>query len=93
MHPRVSEHYKNTAEHNKAISKLETDRDAWQKRAEDAEETLKGFEGVDPAQVQSELDTWKKKAVCKLLKCRLSRPVLRKATGLNCTRGVEIYLK
>lgn len=58
----LSEHYKNTAEHNKAISKLETDRDAWQKRAEDAEETLKGFEGIDPAQVQSQLAEYKKKA-------------------------------
>lgn len=58
----LSEHYKNTAEHNKAISKLEADRDAWKEKAENAEETLKGFEGIDPAQVQTELATWKKKA-------------------------------
>lgn len=58
----LSEHYKNTAEHNKAISKLEADRDAWKEKAESAEETLKGFEGIDPAQVQTELATWKKKA-------------------------------
>ena len=25
----LSEHYKNLAEHNKAVSKLETDRDTW----------------------------------------------------------------
>ena len=49
----LSEHYKNAAEHNKAISKLEADRDAWKEKAESAEETLKGFEGIDPAQVQS----------------------------------------
>lgn len=58
----LSEHYKNTAEHNKAISKLEADRDAWKEKAESAEETLKGFEGIDPAQVQTELAAWKKKA-------------------------------
>lgn len=58
----LSEHYKNTAEHNKAISKLEADRDAWKEKAESAEEALKGFEGIDPAQVQTELATWKKKA-------------------------------
>lgn len=58
----LSEHYKNTAEHNKAISKLEADRDSWKEKAENAEETLKGFEGIDPAQVQTELATWKKKA-------------------------------
>lgn len=58
----LSEHYKNIAEHNKAVSKLETDRDTWKEKAETAEETLKGFEGIDPAQVQTELATWKKKA-------------------------------
>lgn len=58
----LSEHYKNAAEHNKAISKLEADRDAWKEKAESAEETLKGFEGIDPEQVQTELATWKKKA-------------------------------
>lgn len=58
----LSEHYKNTAEHNKAISKLEADRDTWKEKAESAEETLKGFEGIDPAQVQSQLAEYKKKA-------------------------------
>lgn len=58
----LSEHYKNVAEHNKAISKLEADRDKWKTQAEAAEETLKGFEGIDPAQIQTELATWKKKA-------------------------------
>lgn len=58
----LSEHYKNTAEHNKAISKLEADRDEWKEKAEGAEETLKGFEGIDPAQVQSQLAEYKKKA-------------------------------
>lgn len=58
----LSEHYKNTAEHNKAISKLEADRDAWKEKAESAEETLKKFDGVDLETMQTELATWKTKA-------------------------------
>lgn len=58
----LSEHYKNIAEHNKAISKLEADRDTWKEKAETAEEALKGFEGIDPAQVQAQLAEYKKKA-------------------------------
>lgn len=58
----LSEHYKNKEEHNKAITKLEADRDAWKEKAESAEETLEGFEGIDPAQVQSQLAEYKKKA-------------------------------
>lgn len=58
----LSENYKNVAEHNKAISKLETERDNWKAKAETAEETLKGFEGIDPTKIQTELEEWKKKA-------------------------------
>lgn len=58
----LSEHYKNAAEHNKALSKLETERDNWKEKAETAEETLKKFDGVDLETMQTELDTWKKKA-------------------------------
>lgn len=58
----LSEHYKNIAEYNKAISKLETDRDKWKAKADTAEETLKSFDGIDPTQIQNELATWKKKA-------------------------------
>ena len=58
----LSEYYKNVGEYNKAISKLETDRDKWKAQAEAAEETLKTFEGIDPANIQKELSDWKKKA-------------------------------
>lgn len=58
----LSEHYKNAAEYNKAISKLETDRDTWKEKAEAAETTLKGFEGVDLETMQKELSEWKQKA-------------------------------
>ena len=58
----LSAHYKNVAEHDKAISKLETERDKWKSRAETAEETLKGFEGKDFDTIKKERDEWKRKA-------------------------------
>lgn len=58
----LSEHYKNAAEYNKTISKLETERDTWKEKAETAENTLKGFEGVDLETMQRELADWKQKA-------------------------------
>lgn len=58
----LSEHYKNAAEYNKALSKLETERDNWKEKAETAEETLKKFDGVDLETMQTELVTWKQKA-------------------------------
>ena len=47
---------------NKKLSKAENDRDSWKKRAETAEETLKGFEGKDFDTITKERDEWKKKA-------------------------------
>ena len=58
----LSEHYKNVSEHNKAITKLEADRDNWKQKAEAAEETLKKFDGVNLETMQTELATWKTKA-------------------------------
>ena len=58
----LSKHYKNAAEYDKAIKKLEADRDTWKEKAETAEATLKGFEGIDPEKIQSELKEWKQKA-------------------------------
>ena len=57
------------AENGKSISalqnenkKLKEDADAMKKRAETAEETLKGFEGKDFDAMQKEIADWKKKA-------------------------------
>ena len=57
------------AENGKDLKKLQkenenltSDRDAWKEKAETAEETLKGFEGIDPAQVQAQLAEYKQKA-------------------------------
>lgn len=46
----------------KKISKLQTENETLKQRAETAEETLQGFEGIDPAKIQGELEEWKKKA-------------------------------
>lgn len=51
----LSEHYKNAKEVAKTLSKVEGERDSWKERAEAAEETLKGFDGIDPANIQTEL--------------------------------------
>ena len=53
----VSAEYKTIAEHGKVLDKL----DAATKRAETAEEALKGFEGIDPAKVTQQLEEANKK--------------------------------
>ena len=59
---KVAENYITKAEHEKKLGKVETDRDTWKERAETAESTLKGFEGVDLETMQRDLADWKKKA-------------------------------
>lgn len=58
----VSENYKTIAEHEKKVNRLTDDLDAEKKRADTAEETLKGFEGIDPTKVNEEIGKWKKQA-------------------------------
>lgn len=53
---------KDIAAAQKATTKAEADRDAWKKRAETAEETLKGFDGVDIEKMKADVESWKKKA-------------------------------
>lgn len=57
------------AENGKDLKKLQkendnliTERDTWKEKAEAAETTLKGFEGVDLETMQKELSDWKQKA-------------------------------
>lgn len=59
---KVAENYVTKAEHEKKLGRAETDRDNWKQKAETAETTLKGFEGVDLETMQRELSDWKKKA-------------------------------
>ena len=72
----LSEHYKNAKEVAKTLLKVEGERDSWKERAETAEETLKGFDGIDPANVKTELETWKQKAA----DCRRSADKARRRT-------------
>lgn len=58
----LSKNYKNVAEHGKALSKVEADRDEWKAKAEAAEEALQKFDGIDPQKVQDEINVWKQKA-------------------------------
>ncbi len=59
---KVSENYLTKAEHEKKIGKLEVERDTWKEKANTAETTLKGFDGVDLDTMKKELDDWKTKA-------------------------------
>lgn len=58
----MSENGKDLAKLQKEKDKLTTERDAWKEKAENAEETLKSFEGVDLETMNTELATWKQKA-------------------------------
>lgn len=49
------------AEQKKTV-KAETERDQWKSRAETAEETLKGFDGVDVEGLNKQIADWKEKA-------------------------------
>lgn len=57
----VAENYKTTAEHEKKVNRLTDDLAAEKKRADTAEETLKGFEGKDFDAITKERDEWKRK--------------------------------
>ena len=46
----------------KKLTKAQNERDTWKERAENAEATLKGFEGKDFETITKERDEWKKKA-------------------------------
>lgn len=58
----VGANYKTIAEHEKKLGKVEGERDNYADQLKTAQETLKSFEGVDLATIQSELSTWKTKA-------------------------------
>lgn len=49
--------YKSEGEKNKAVEKVEKERDAWKERAETAESALEGFEGKKPEEILRELKT------------------------------------
>ena len=57
----VAENYKTIAEHEKKVNRLTDDLAAEKKRADEAVETLKGFEGKDFDAITRERDEWKRK--------------------------------
>ncbi len=61
----VVENYKTVADYDKQKKKLETaetDRDAYKEQLEDAQETIKGFDGVDIEKMNKDIEDWKKRA-------------------------------
>lgn len=57
----VAENYKTSVEFEKKVNRLTEDLNAEKKRADDAVETLKGFEGKDFDAITRERDEWKRK--------------------------------
>jgi len=55
-------HGKDIEKHKKSITALETERDDLKGRLDTAESTLKSFEGIDPAKIQQEVQTYKQQA-------------------------------
>lgn len=58
----MKEYGKDVKKLHKDNETLTADRDNWKSKAETAEETLKGFDGIDPEQIQKDLKEWQKKA-------------------------------
>lgn len=58
----VAKNYKTIAEYDKKVQRLEQDRDNYKGQLDSANETLKGFEGVDVATMNQQIADWKKKA-------------------------------
>ena len=58
----MKEYGKDVKKLQKDNETLTADRDNWKSKAKTAEETLKGFDGIDPEQIQKDLKEWQKKA-------------------------------
>lgn len=58
----LSGNYITQAEHERKIGKVETERDSLNEKLATAEDTLKGFDGVDVKDLQNQINDWKTKA-------------------------------
>ena len=58
----VAENYKTINEFEKRVSKLEAERNGYKEQLDTATETLKGFDGIKPEELQAEVEKYKKKA-------------------------------
>lgn len=61
LNKEVAENYKTVAEFDKKVSKIEKERDDFKTRAENAETTLKDFEGKDFDTITKDRDAWQNK--------------------------------
>ncbi len=55
----VAENYKTINEFSKKVTNLETERDGYKTQLETATETLKGFDGIKPEELQAEVEKYK----------------------------------
>lgn len=55
----VAENYKTINEFSKKVTNLETERDGYKSQLETATETLKGFDGIKPEELQAEVEKYK----------------------------------
>ena len=58
----VAANYKTVAEFEKKVNRLEAERDNLREQYASAQDTLKGFEGVDVEQMRTQINDWKTKA-------------------------------
>lgn len=61
----VTENYRTVADYDKQVKKTEKaegERDALQKQYDDAQETIKGFDGVDVEKLNKDIADWKERA-------------------------------
>lgn len=66
LNKEVAENYKTVAEFDKKVGKIEKERDDFKLRAEEAEGTLKDFDGKDFDTITKERDEWKVKYETKI---------------------------
>lgn len=59
LNDEVAKNYKAIAEYDKKVKKLETERDGYKTQLDTANETLKGFEGVDVDEMNKRLEQYK----------------------------------
>lgn len=62
LNKQVSENYKTISEFEKKLGKAESERDGLKEQLETAKNTLKGFDGVDLATIQADLEKYKQQA-------------------------------
>lgn len=81
--------YKTVAEFDKKIKSLESDRDGFKERAETAEKTLQGFEGVDLETMKTQLAEYKARA--EQAQTEFQRQIAQRDFDDALTKAMEDY--